>query len=488
MTVSRRTIASCLLCFTLLPVLCWSKETALDRYIAKPDTNFSYEHHATESQPLYTTYFLSMTSQSWRSSSEVDRTLWEHDVQIMVPKSLHSLSPETAILDVHGGRNDSPQSIESDEVLGGISVYLGNVLVRVQHIPNQPLAFADEFGRKRKEDGIVAYSFDKFLRTGDEEWPVYLPMTKAVVRTMDTVQQFLKVNKLADIDDFIVTGESKRGWTTWLTAAVDSRIKAIAPLVIDLLQLDEQFIHQFESLGIFSEAIKDHTAFDLPCRIRDEGGDDLLDIVDPYRYRDRMIMPKFIGNATGDDYFLVDSSRFYWDELPGPKHLRYGANADHFESEDVAPTLVSWINTVNNGEKPPAYSWTVTSDGGIEVHAETKPETVKVWQATNPHARDFRDSAIGQAWTSKEIEGVGGRKYMAHVAPPRKGWTAFFVELVYETLYFDGEPQVPVSYTTEVVITPDVLPFSGKACDECRNGLCDPSGRWRFLMPTSKQQ
>lgn len=38
-----------------------------------------------------------------------------------------------------------------------------------------------------------------------------------------------------DLKNFVVGGASKRGWTTWTTAAVDDRVVAIVPVVIDLL-------------------------------------------------------------------------------------------------------------------------------------------------------------------------------------------------------------------------------------------------------------
>ena len=38
----------------------------------------------------------------------------------------------------------------------------------------------------------------------------------------------------------------------------------------------------------------------------------LIRIEDPYSYRYRLTMPKFIVNAAGDQYFLPDSSQFYF--------------------------------------------------------------------------------------------------------------------------------------------------------------------------------
>ena len=55
----------------------------------------------------------------------------------------------------------------------------------------------------------------------------------------------------------------------------------------------------------------------------------LMRIEEPYQYRDRLTMPKLILNASGDQFFLPDSSQFYFDGLRGEKHLRYVPNADH---------------------------------------------------------------------------------------------------------------------------------------------------------------
>lgn len=37
----------------------------------------------------------------------------------------------------------------------------------------------------------------------------------------------------------MVAGASKRGWTTWTTAAVDKRVFAAIPIVMDLLNLNQ---------------------------------------------------------------------------------------------------------------------------------------------------------------------------------------------------------------------------------------------------------
>ena len=95
-------------------------------------------------------------------------------------------------------------------------------------VPNQPLVFEKD-GVARDEDDLVAYTWEKFLESGDERWPARLPMTKAAVRAMDAVSAFAAspAGGNATVSSFVVSGASKRGWTTWTTAAVDRRVVAV---------------------------------------------------------------------------------------------------------------------------------------------------------------------------------------------------------------------------------------------------------------------
>ena len=105
-------------------------------------------------------------------------------------------------------------------------------------------------------------------------------MTKAVVRAMDAVQAFCKsdVGGKHEVKDFVVAGGSKRGWTTWTTAIVDTRVRAIVPCVIDCLNVIKSFHHHYEALGFWSAAIGDYQSLgilnwlDTPENAALEGG------------------------------------------------------------------------------------------------------------------------------------------------------------------------------------------------------------------------
>ena len=204
------------------------------------------------------------------------------------------------------------------------------VVSQLKMVPNQPLMFAGET-TGRTEDEIIAYTWDKYLRTGDARWPARLPMTKAAVRAMDTVTAFCGSAQGGgvSVQSFVVTGASKRGWTTWTTAAVDQRVSAIIPMVIDILNVQTSMLHHYNAYGFWSPAIEDYMNRASPDWFGTPEMAALMDIVDPYAYRRRLTMPKFIINDTGDEFFLPDSSQFYFADLPGVKYLRYVPNVEH---------------------------------------------------------------------------------------------------------------------------------------------------------------
>src|SRR5262249_33005086 len=174
----------------------------------------------------------------------------------------------------------------------------------------------------------------------------------------------------------------------------------------------------------------------------------LMRIEDPYFYRDRLTMPKYVVNAGGDQYFPPDSSKFYFGDLVGPKYLRYVANADHsLRGSDAADSILAFYDAVLNKKEIPKFTWDMGKDGSIRVKTEHKPKEVVLWQATNPKARDFRLEAIGQAYKKSSLDPVETGVYVAKVAKPETGWTAFFVELT-----FDSGGKVPFKFTSQVSI------------------------------------
>jgi PhoPQ-activated pathogenicity-related protein len=429
--------------------------TPLDDYVAAPDSSYRYSVVKTVSGTGYRAYILEMTSQSWRSTDEVDRTLWKHWLTIVKPVNAVG---NKALLWINGGSNGGAAPDSADKMVVGMALGAGAVVADLKMVPNQPLVFPDG-GRPRSEDGIIAYTFDKYMATGDSTWPLLLPMAKSAVRAMDTVQKHLSSldSGAIKITEFVVSGGSKRGWTTWLTAAVDKRVVAIAPAVIDVLNMDEQMKHHFSAYGFYSDAIADYVEMKIFERLDTPAGQRLTKFIDPYEYRSRYAtIPKCLINSSGDQFFLPDSAQFYFHDLPGEKHIRYVPNTDHgLGGSDAIESLLVFFKSVVIGAPRPKFTWSVKDDCSIEVKTTAKPTAVKLWQATNPKTRNFRLDVIGPVWKSSALSEQGGGAYIAKVPEPKEGWTAFFAELT-----FDSGGPIPYKFTTEVSVVPKTLPFA----------------------------
>ncbi len=434
-----------------------SAETALDRYVAAPDSSFAWK--AVRDLPAgdgLTATLLDMTSQRWLTEKEVERPLWTHWITVIRPERITS---DIGFLFITGGSLERQPPATPTAWLAEIARSTGSVTAELRMVPNQPVVFMDDPARKKRtEDDFIAYTWNHFLETGDDQWPARLPMTKSAVRAMDAVTAFTTTPAGGGhaVTRFVVAGASKRGWTTWTTAVVDRRVIGIAPAVIDLLNVVPSFNHHWRAYGAWSDAVGDYEEQRLLARLNTPEFKALMRIEEPYEYRARLTMPKFIVNASGDQFFLPDSSRFYFDELPGEKHLRYVPNADHsLAKSDALENIHAFYAAIVTGTPRPAIKWTFERDGSIKVVTKQRPDEVKVWQAVNPDARNFRLDRIGPAYKSTELKPSGPNTWVARVRPPPAGWTAFFIELT-----FPSGGKYPFKETTAVRILPDTLPYA----------------------------
>jgi PhoPQ-activated pathogenicity-related protein len=367
---------------------------------------------------------------------------------------------DKALLFIGGGSNNDPAPSQAPERVQRIASETGTAVAELGMVPNQPLHFTDSPQKGRTEDDIIAYTRVKHFTTKDDTWLVRLAMVKSAVRAMDAIQAFLATAEggRTKVDRFVVAGGSKRGWTTWLVGAVDPRVDAIMPIVIDALNSEEITKHHFEAYGFFSPALKDYVEHGLfPLKIGTPEYRAVLAIEDPYNYRTRprLKMPKYMINASGDQFFLPDGSQFYYNDLPEEKHLRYVPNAKHnLAGSDALESELAFYHAIVSGTPRPRFTWKKQSDGSLVVSPVDKPAEVHLWQATNPEARDFRVDTIGNAYKSSTLAAEKNGTYLGKVPKPEKGYTAFFVEMVYP-----GPAGHNFKFTTEVSVVPDTLPF-----------------------------
>lgn len=412
----------------------------LAKYVAKEDTSYRW-FKKQEGKIGSTSYAeLILTSQIWRD------IVWKHQLFIIKPSTV-APNASHGMLFIAGGSWRDELSDPAGEtklpreasLLATLAEQMKTPVAILLHVPQQPI-----FGGKR-EDAIIAYTFDEYLKTSDSEWPLLLPMVKSAVRGMDAVTEYSEQTWSLKLKSFTVTGGSKRGWTTWLTGAIDARATHLAPMVIDVLNMVPQMKHQRATWGKPSEQIEDYTQRDLDKKMDTPAGEALRAIIDPYSYRAILTQPKLVILGTNDPYWPLDAANLYWDGLSGQKHLLYIPNNGH-SLNDVA-RLVGGLNALNQqaitGKPLPKMSWKFSNGDGklkLRLDSDTKPSRVNTWIATSP-TKDFRPAK----WNSHTAQ-ANGDGHICELPLPKDGYAAMFGEAV-----FDG-PTLPYFLSTNVRI------------------------------------
>jgi PhoPQ-activated pathogenicity-related protein len=229
-----------------------------------------------------------MVSQTWRNEADVNRTKWQHWLTLAVPEKVRS---NIGFLFISGGGNGGEPPKGPSDITRRIAQATGGVVAELKMVPNQPLVFHGD-GQRRTEDDLIGYTWDQFIKTGDPTWPARNPMVKSAVRAMDTITAVMASDAGGQqtVDQFVVAGGSKRGWTTWLTGAVDDRVVAIIPIVIDVLNTKVSMTHHFAAYGFWAPSVGDYVVHNIMQRMNDPRLQALYEIEDPYYYRHRLFV------------------------------------------------------------------------------------------------------------------------------------------------------------------------------------------------------
>ncbi|HKA31614.1 MAG TPA: PhoPQ-activated protein PqaA family protein [Candidatus Binatia bacterium] len=404
--------------FSFLPSLAFAD---LEQYLRKPEPEFAWSLKDTNEQAGDRTYNLQFVSQNWQGIT------WRHQLQVYQPKVA---SPNRLMfLWVTGGSPRPAHALIGMELARKI----GAPVAFLFNIPNQPL-----LEDKLSEDNLIAETFVRYLKTQDENWPLLFPMVKSVVKAMDVLQAFSAGDWKQPVERFIVSGASKRGWTTWLTAAADKRVGAIAPMVIDTLNMGAQMPKQIEAFGAFSERLQPYVKRGLLPIPQSPEGKRLLSMVDPWSYRERFSMPKFIVNGSNDFYWVTDALNLYWKDLPGDKWVLYVPNTGHDLLRPNAESMNRLLNGLAafsrhqmSGKPMPALSWKNEQSGRmlrLTIDASAAPKAARLWAAEAAN-QDFRTAT----WRERPME-ISGGHIVGEMTAPEKGYLAFFGELDYNDL------------------------------------------------------
>lgn len=402
-----------------------------------------------------------LISQSWSGHDNVSPSHWIHSVDIYIPQSaLH----RQALLLVNNGINvptlgyplREPTDF-SEEMALSIARQTQTIVVSINNVPNQSLTYSDD-GLPRREADSMAHSWQLFLQQPQARafQSLHLPMIQAVIKAMD-----LQELQAWQVVQFIATGSAERGWAVWSSALSDPRISAIVPFAGDFLNARAVWRHTFEVYAkSWPQGLAAYHQQGIMQQIHTPAFTELLQLHDPQHQAqpvnpERRNIPKYLVHASSDERWVPDSSRFYFEDLPGEKMLRVAPNVGHetlkffFESALVAFTRrlqqrrpLPWLKLDVQGE-PDGLTW--------NIHFSEPPVRVVQWRAHNPVGRDFR-LACGLRYQAEDVKMSQQQSLTAKLNHPVSGWSATYLEATLA----DG-----LVITTQVQVLPDTYPPVG---------------------------
>lgn len=399
-------------------------ETALQAYLNNGDQTFQWEINEKYETNEVTLYRLKLTSQTWQN------IIWKHELTVIVP---NELLYHDALLFITGGsvKNGEPNihKWDKEEIISFSQIAKINKAVTaiVWQVPNQPLF------DNLTEDALISLTLHNYQNDNDFNWPLLFPMTKSAVRAMDAIQEFVKKEKSTTIEKFVISGASKRGWTTWLTGASDQRVAAIGPMVIDMLNMPVNIEYHKVTWGDYSIQIEDYVKLGIAQQVATSEGNNVVSMIDPYSYRKNLTMPKMIFMGTNDEYWPVDAVKNYIDSIPGENHICYTPNAGHGlgDKKTALGTLSAFFGSVITKTPVPKCEYTVSSEKGkITITMKTDAALLAdaiVWSATS-NDREFRD----KTWTSTSLGKAGVGSFSYETSATDSGYRAFYINLKYK--------------------------------------------------------
>ena len=398
--------------------------TALQHYLHKADPSYQWEIKDSFEMNDVKGYDLLLTSQKWRQYT------WRHQLTILSPKENDF---DGALLFITGGsdKDEQPNWKKRDDKLAEtfISVVAKNkaLVAIIRQVPNQPLYDS------LTEDALISYTLHQFKEDSDYTWPLLFPMVKSVVRAMDAVQEFSDRTLHHSINRFVISGESKRGWTTWLTGASDPRVQAIGPMVIDILNMPVNLKHQLDAYGEYSVEIEDYVKLGIVQGMDTENGNALVTMIDPYSYRDKLTMPKMLFMGTNDPYWVIDNVKNYLKDIPGDNLIHYLPNAGHDlgDGKSAFSALSAFFGISMRHGAYPLCKWTTSeTKKGVKITVDASKDILlgaTLWYADSDD-KDFRN----ELWKSEDLHISNKATVNTTEKFPLKGYRAFYLDLKYK--------------------------------------------------------
>jgi len=232
---------------------------------------------------------------------------------------------------------------------------------------------------------------------------------------MRAVQEFTVQEGIADIEGWITSGESKRGWTTALSGAVKcdtcaAKIVAIAPKVPIMPNIIEDIHYQWQSYNGFTFEFADYIDANITTRIDTPEFAQAMKYVDAINYIDEMAdIPKFFIVSSSDEFAQIEWTNAYYDKFKGEIELFIVPNTEHHLNTDggfdlVYSSLGQFVRSIAKGEeKRPTFDYEVNKESGeISVTIpkdQAQPEKVELRYAESMSnkMKDFRAFVMADA-------------------------------------------------------------------------------------------
>ncbi len=195
----------------------------------------------------------------------------------------------------------------------------------------------DQFGLEETE--LMAYSVSKALETGDMTWHLAYPMAFAYARAMTLESLFVPSHP----DRFVLSGGSKRGFTTWIVAAYDDRVVAIAPRSFNGANLTALLESHYQVYGgpVGSMAVME--AYGVLDQVNVSGHlEELLEVYDPVSHFDELSLPVMVIFGTADQLSPPTVEWTYAPYYSGPLWFEVVPNATHTGLHSTARAAAAW--------------------------------------------------------------------------------------------------------------------------------------------------
>eukprot|EP01065_Artemidia_motanka_P051274 TRINITY_DN89_c0_g3_i1.p2 TRINITY_DN89_c0_g3~~TRINITY_DN89_c0_g3_i1.p2 ORF type:complete len:534 (+),score=180.00 TRINITY_DN89_c0_g3_i1:72-1604(+) len=492
--------------------------TPLDDYVNRDDGEFKWTDtkHTITMLSGATGHLLNVTSQKWLNESIVtgpNGALWTHQALVIVPK--HLKVTDRAVIYVTGNCNENPSPPKATDeepiAVDIMAASTGSIGVVLFQIPNCHLVFeSDPKKSRRTEDSLIAWAWHEFLVTGEPERLPFLPMAKGAMKAMQAVQEWAHEQSIAEIDGWMVSGASKRGWTAWMAGAVDCpscpKVVALAPIVPIVPTLGLDLHHMFKSYGGWTFAFTDYLDVNLTTYLDTQRFNDSMAIIDPINqpYLGRLEkIPKHVVVSSDDEFMMMEWTNIWWNKMLGEKHLTIANNAEHSMITGVPELLKTVINTIasvwHGGSRP---TWDFDANQETGVITVKIPPTQKHGKVVLRHAntfstvrRDFRWARLANnntppcklpeihlkkpilfganclvpiVWTGTTLNETEPGVYKASVPTRSAGWTGYYVEA-----YFASDQGLKTEYrlTTPGMVWPNTYPFPDCSAETCAGHL-----------------